>query len=398
MVDRGSDLSNEYDSDSESSASWESARSELDSDSLSGDETDLKVPKIQLLIGQIADQVTSLYDLSALLRRPMVTNRYISSTSPRKGKDVMSDVIPLSISFTHADEQHVIEKILQWRALNKSGLKLEFPNEVPKGYRIETDNTVEDIAWFCQRLARGNTRRREQLQYWSDNPCGGSKISKDVAKATIVELPQTAACQGAKTNVPKSINSQISTIKQPGLGPDHDGTRRIPMSEPSRQGFSAAALSVIQDDRTHTRALTVYSRTTTSQRESNFLQGPPSTAIGSVNFPCPYCGAVLQSDYMKQGQNWRCVHRISFIILCSTLTLRVLGDMYSAISALTCAPSKIVRMRKSCMSVAMNGYITNFKSTGETTSATSARTHLQVEHQCLNISKDILKSHQCLLR
>jgi hypothetical protein len=88
MVDRGSDLSNEYDSDSESSASWESARSELDSDSLSGDETDLKVPKIQLLIGQIADQVTSLYDLSALLRRPMVTNRYISSTSPRKGKDV----------------------------------------------------------------------------------------------------------------------------------------------------------------------------------------------------------------------------------------------------------------------------------------------------------------------
>src|SRR5690606_39439181 len=80
------------------------------------------MPKIRLLVQQIVEQIRSLYDLSSLLRRPGVLDRYIRSVSSRSNAPTSTDpdVLMPSAGFHTSDESHVLEKVLQWRGLTKS--------------------------------------------------------------------------------------------------------------------------------------------------------------------------------------------------------------------------------------------------------------------------------------
>lgn len=78
-----------------------------------------KMPKIRLFVQQITDQVQSLHEISALLRRPTVTNKFIRSINVRP-EATSTDNLRLSDAFGLFDENHILEKVLQWRGFGKT--------------------------------------------------------------------------------------------------------------------------------------------------------------------------------------------------------------------------------------------------------------------------------------
>jgi hypothetical protein len=128
--------------------------------------------QIALLLHQISDQLGSLYNLSSLLRRPRVADKYIKSVDSRPETDSKDpEITPLHVGLTMLDECHVAEKILQWRGLSKTTYAFD-EDEAPAAPDNPhlTSQAIEDCPWLCQRLARANTRRRDQLQYWARKP------------------------------------------------------------------------------------------------------------------------------------------------------------------------------------------------------------------------------------
>ncbi|KAF5122309.1 hypothetical protein E5D57_012786 [Metarhizium anisopliae] len=275
-----------------------SADSDIDSDG------DVKyqynrMPKIRLLVQQILEQIRSLYDLSALLRRQKITDKYISSIDSKPSAPGNSSNLPLSICLSSADESHVVEKVLQWRGWTKSvdSVKSDDENFASRERRL-TDDRVKDILWLCRRLARANTRRREQLQYWADHPYDCNKDKHNFTGEEIEnreQIPTKLAAEG------KESRSQASTLKPPSANVQSEG----PNSIVSKQGFSTAAVSDVYDTRTNIRARTVYTPTAVGQSRSNSVPNPPNTKNGVTTFPCPYCGMILESGEMENRQSWK---------------------------------------------------------------------------------------------
>ncbi|KAJ4146174.1 hypothetical protein NW754_001638 [Fusarium falciforme] len=255
-----------------------------------------RMPKIRLLVQQITDQIRSLYDLSSLLRRPRIADKYIRSVSS-KSHTAASDTLPLMVSFSKLDESHAIEKILQWRGLTKSGQSLSCENEPPAEERhsLATDE-VGNILWYCQRLARANTRRREQLRYWADHPYVSTQ-DKDTSSQT---LPVLVKPPVKASEIKEELGSQASTLKLPSVKFPPAG----PTSTVSKQSFSTAAASDVHDTKTNARPRTVYAPTNVGQGRSNAVPGPPKTD-GKATFPCPYCGITLDSSEMQRRQSWK---------------------------------------------------------------------------------------------
>ncbi|RYP02653.1 hypothetical protein DL764_005698 [Monosporascus ibericus] len=200
--------------DSVSSASTDS---DFSSDDV-GEYQSRRVPKICLLVQQIIEHIRSLYDLSSLLRRPNIADKYIRSIPPKPDPAALgeSDTLPLSVGFSSSDESHVLEKVLQWRGLTKSGRSFEFEDEnaaaIGKGL---TSARIEDILWLCQRLARANTRRREQLQYWIDRPCDSKQDAVNVPKLETLNLARIPVSrEGPKRHVFRDLRPYVCTFKE----------------------------------------------------------------------------------------------------------------------------------------------------------------------------------------
>ncbi|RYP52482.1 hypothetical protein DL768_002309 [Monosporascus sp. mg162] len=237
-----------------------------------------RAPKICLLVQQIFEQIRSLFDLSSLLRRPNIADEYISSIPSKSDSAALgdSDTLPLSVGFSSSDENHVLEKVLQWRGLTKSSRSFEFEDEnVAAIGKAPTSARIEDTLWFCQRLARANTRRREQLQYWIDHPCDSKQDA---------------------TNV-----TQRETLNPAQIPVSHQG----PKSALSKQSFSTAAISAFLDTRMDVRPRAVYAPTVIGQSRSNYVPDPPNTENGKVTFSCPYCGTMLDSTEAQNRQSWK---------------------------------------------------------------------------------------------
>jgi hypothetical protein len=257
------------------------------------------MPKIRLLVQQMLEQIQSLYDLSSLLRRPKIADKYIRSVSSKSNTATLSnsDTLPLIACFSSSDESHITEKVLQWRGLTKSGRMVEFEDEdVAPVVQVVTGGWVEDILWFCQRLARANARRREQLQYWTDHPYDPKQDATDAARLATPDLAQVPAKQEKQ-----ELRSQASTLKPP----DPNLPRGGPKSAVSKQSFSTAAVSDIHDTQTNVRPRTVYAPTVIAQGRSNSVPDPPKTAYENATFPCPYCGMTLDSSEMHNRQSWK---------------------------------------------------------------------------------------------
>ncbi|RTE78989.1 hypothetical protein BHE90_006511 [Fusarium euwallaceae] len=292
------------DHDSISSVSADDSDSDSGSGSGSGSDSEAdgqprrnRMPKIHLLVQQITDQIRSLYDLSSLLRRPRITDKYIRSVNS-KSHTTASDTLPLMVSFSKLDESHIIEKVLQWRGLTKSGQSLSCEDETPAQERhsLATDD-VDDILWYCQRLARANTRRREQLQHWADHPYVATQDKLPSTQPLPVLIKPSLKGSGTK----EESGSQASTLKPTSFKFPQAG----PKSTMSKQSFSTAAVSDVHDTKTNARPRTVYAPTSVGQGRSNSVPDPPKTQDGKTTFTCPYCGITLESSEMQNRQSWK---------------------------------------------------------------------------------------------
>ncbi|KAK3293389.1 uncharacterized protein B0H64DRAFT_211682 [Chaetomium fimeti] len=267
-----------------------SVSSDADSDSGAGEGVSRSTPRICFLVRGIAGVIRSLYDLSSLLRRPKITEKYVRSVNSKLDKLTSrdSDTLPLSVGFRASDEDHVIEKVLQWRGLTKAEKRFDFEEEeAAPTENAPISDGVEDILWFCQRLARANTRRREQLQYWAAHPYDASK---DLAQAPVEQVREA-----------QESRSQTSTLKPP----DPNLPRPGPRSAVSKQSFSTAPVSLIHDTKTNVRPRTVYSPTAVGKSRSNSVPDPPKASNDSGTFPCPYCGMPLEYKEMENRQTWQ---------------------------------------------------------------------------------------------
>ncbi|KAI8632051.1 hypothetical protein F5Y19DRAFT_422956 [Xylariaceae sp. FL1651] len=259
-----------------------------------------KMPKIRLFVQQIADQIRSLHDISSLLRRPTVTNKFIRSVNVEPKITTLQglDDLHLDGAFELYDAKHILEKVLQWRGLGKSTQSINFYDEaVSPVNNAPNHQEIEYIQWFCQRLARANTRRREQLQYWKRHPYGPKQI---VTNANVMrDLNITQGIVPLKRQE-EDLRSQASTLKPLDPHVSHEG----PKSVLSKQSFSTVALSDVHDTMTNTRPRTTYAPTAVGQDRAISVPEPPRTKYTEITFPCPYCGTILSSESTTK-QLWK---------------------------------------------------------------------------------------------
>ncbi|TGJ82701.1 hypothetical protein E0Z10_g6057 [Xylaria hypoxylon] len=251
-----------------------------------------KMPKVRLFVQQIADQIRSLYEISSLLRRPTVTNKFIRSVNIGLEADTLQglDNIHINSAFGIFDNSHIIEKVLQWRGLGKGLRSVNFFYEDVAPVRGTLNYPgIQDIQWFCQRLAKANTRRREQLQYWKTHPYDPNQIitSANLVGDSVITQKEDSQSQG-------------STLKLPNPHVLHEG----PKSASSKQSISTVALSDVHDTGTNVRPRTIYTPTAIGRDRAISIPGPPRTKDGEITFQCPYCGMKLGFKDMTR-QLWK---------------------------------------------------------------------------------------------
>ncbi|RBR25764.1 uncharacterized protein FIESC28_01446 [Fusarium coffeatum] len=284
----------EFDSDSEYSSSSD------DSDA-SGDCLSIRQrpDKLAVLMAHIQEQIKLLYHLDTLLRRPRLSGKYLKSTNENRQVSLME----------RYDHAHIEEKHRQWITSFKSESEIEseaqsqdLPSQSPKAqvYRTwEEEPTVshdvleareksrkkDDSHNIISRLARANTRRREQLRYWERHPF--DKHIEEVA----------------------SVTHKVPHILLRGLDLGRDIGIERPKSlasVPTVQSFSTVAKSAIDETKTLSgRPKTVYAASVVAGRQSARVPDIPKAAFNEDQVECPFCHAMLDSATIESRMSWK---------------------------------------------------------------------------------------------
>lgn len=255
--------------------------------------------KIAVLMTHIQEQIKLLYHLDALLRRPRLSGRYLKSTNENRQ-------VSLKEKYDYA---HIEEKHRQWIKLFKSenetenkGPSEDLPSRSPTTQVYETwdgepivSQDILEAREKCQekddshgtisRLARANTRRREQLRYWERHP-----FSKDIEEVA-------------------SVTNKEPRIPSRGLNLSRDmgaGRAKSLTSVPTAQSFSTVARSAIDETNTISgRPRTVYAASVVTGRQSARVPDIPKAAFREDQVECPFCHAMLDSATIKSRMSWK---------------------------------------------------------------------------------------------
>jgi hypothetical protein len=244
------------DLDSESSESTDSGSEFQDEKNHNRQRT----PKIRMLVQLMQAQIRSLYDVSSLLRRPMVKDKYIRSHSDLKNREI-ADETSLHYHFRPFDMDYVRERIRQWHRQTNS----EKHDVASLNQQIST-TSIENDSWFLERVGTANNRRREQIHYWKTH----TVESTHPPSSNLPWRPQRAK------QTPASIMS-LSTVPR----------------------------SHIFDLNAGDRSRTVYEPTIVGKTQSNRVPDISELAKTSDNFPCLYCGMKLESKEMQRRGLWK---------------------------------------------------------------------------------------------
>ena len=219
-----------------------------------------KKSEFQHLVCNIFEQIRLLYKLSALLRRPVVRDKYIRSVS--KDETVYF--------FAEWDCGHV---------------KSKFPNA----------NEVL-VKW----LGLANTRRRQQLKYWDRHP---QNEPEDVLLAPR-RYPGTVGMQTAKpaSNAGPEERQHTGVVVAPKI---HAQRLGVP-SKLTKQSFSTVAESTLNDNETFSgRSRTTYEPSFQGHEYRLRTPDVPKAPFGTTHFNCPYCYKTLEVKSMRQRRLWK---------------------------------------------------------------------------------------------
>ncbi|KAF2015912.1 hypothetical protein BU24DRAFT_422223 [Aaosphaeria arxii CBS 175.79] len=245
--------------------------------SLSSDSSDdnesvpAKSPRLNSVLRHIADDVDSLYQLSHLIIRPGFIRKYLHST---RGKDFDARVAP----FYQYDIRHVEEKFQEWRQ-SKKGLD---ERELVTTPDVIVGRSAGSEPILIQRLALANTKRREQLLYWSRHPDRvESELDLAMDKSSVQHPTDSGSIQRDRTETESQYSKSIKT----------------------RHTFSNIAASDIFGKQTV--AGTLYAETNVGNKRLNRVPPVPSSSRVVPSFECPYCHSMLDSQVMQSRQEWK---------------------------------------------------------------------------------------------
>lgn len=175
-----------------------SADSDLDSDSAENSRPS-GVSKIPILVKHAFEQIQLLYHMSILLNRPGLSRRYLRSTNKNKENLTLPH-------FSEFDYMHICEKLQQWKGELKFIMGEEGKKEIAttaediKKRKNAVPSPSDQTELLCRRLAISNTKRRDQLQNWANNPdrpdgadAQSSSHSQDKAKSTATKCQTSNA-------------------------------------------------------------------------------------------------------------------------------------------------------------------------------------------------------------
>ena len=249
-------------------------------------------PRVESLLVSVSESIDPLFRFSILLARPGLQRRYIHST----GK---ADFDPRIAHFEHYDLKHTQEKLHQWA----NGLKCIEDDEIetsPEILDLRTTHSIlpdRNLESLSKRLARANTKRREQLIYWGRHPDLPplSQIQKPTAEVRMLPDGPSAPPQPAAVISPRVNSSQAS-----------ETATQIPPSIMTIQSFSQVAVSVqLDSESVGGPPRTIYTESTSGKQSSTRVPDIPKSALESARFDCPYCHTQLQSSAMLSRHNWK---------------------------------------------------------------------------------------------
>lgn len=224
---------------------------------------------IKSLLSVVTSQVQSLYEMSTLLRRPAIPDKYIRSAINHQKTEVSH--------FAKWDQDHVAAKITQW-TLDKDKI---------------FEEPFDPGSFLCSRLAAGNTRRREQLAYWQKHP------ERPLSKTSPLVSPPK----------PQQFENRGAQIRQPSVSaPLTDAApRSTDASKITVQTFSTVAQSILQDNVTSSgRPKTIYAPSGHGGFQlPSRVPDVPKASSESPTFACSYCFTELNVNAMSDRQLWK---------------------------------------------------------------------------------------------
>ncbi|CAI6287069.1 unnamed protein product [Periconia digitata] len=226
------------------------------------------------IFANIGEDIDSLYQVLLMIDRPGYSRHYIHSTK-NDGSDYGSS------SYAYYDLRHIEDKIHSWTqnflAIGAGNVGSAVGNEIPVTSSLDPMKSKILIL----RLARANTKRRQQLEHWQDNPDKAFDLNTSAADdATEQSMPAEPQVENTR---------EISTAK----------------SVISKETFSKVAVSDLFDKKTVVGPpRTIYTNSTGFQ-SSNRVPKVPSTAFLQKEFECPYCRLHLDSERMQNRQEWK---------------------------------------------------------------------------------------------
>jgi hypothetical protein len=214
----------------------------------------------------MAGDLDLLAQISVLVRRPGFSQNFFHSTQEI---ELSPDIEP----YIQLDELFIEKKILGWKSqgITHNESEVVVTPEILQPRSPSSGPSNEEHV-LLQRLAMANTRRREQLLYWSRHP-------------------------------DQSVNASA------GHKIDHAANRvasYAPVSTPSNGTSSIVAASGVPDmSTTVDQEGTIYAESTVGINGSIQVPDICFETLMDATFECPYCHLTLESARMQDRQEWK---------------------------------------------------------------------------------------------
>ncbi|KAK2766116.1 Checkpoint kinase 2 [Arachnomyces sp. PD_36] len=246
----------------------------------------IKSPKLSVIFRHIAEDINSLYQMSLLISRPGFNRRYLRSA----GKD---DYDPRIAPYAYYDLRHISEKIRQWnqspKCINDS--ELQAPSEILEHEAAAENTLLEEHRFLTQRLAKANTKRREQLLYWSLHPDKPPAVFDNILPNHTLEEKLKPPARHKEAS---PARAQVDTEPQESR------------STMTKKSFSTVVASdILGTQSTVGPPRTTYAESAVGNKMSNRVPDIPDDARTRLSFECPYCHTTLGSEKMLKRSEWK---------------------------------------------------------------------------------------------
>jgi hypothetical protein len=250
------------------------------------------------VLRHIGGDIRYLYAVSALLSRPGFERIYLHSTGNR-------EFDPRVQYYADFDLSHIQEKLHEWTSQWKNQRKRINKDEPVALGTLSGEHIVEPEFWpsgeeiLVKRLAKANTKRREQLLYWSGHPDVPPDAPPDAPRVSDqIEKPEIPRNESAE---PASSSTQIVTLDEHSV----EGENLAPPPSMTLRTFSKVPASDAYETQKkdgHTR--TEYKKSIFGRNSSNRV--PDLPVIGQKeSFECPFCHIELKSVRMRKRDEWK---------------------------------------------------------------------------------------------